>query len=425
MKIKIKSIIYFLIMLYPILPVNFYIGSFSYANLCSLLIVLIYMFFIEEKKIINICKFNFPFWLYLIVYCLFAFFTSNLFVGIAWFFSTILVSLVLIDLVRTEKDFNFILDLIIVASVVLSIIGIYEAFSHTYLIQSELLPVSENIRYGILRSTGPFGICINFGLYQAISGIIIFYRLNVEKSAQKKNKYKIAYVLVVLSVFLSVSRLAICLFIAAQIIMYFQLGMKKGLKNICFGICGIAVIVLILDTMGLTIFNLFNDFFISFFELIGFETQINNSDIVGFGNRTDLYDWVLEAIKENLIFGMGVDAKFAFEMTSWFTKTSIEVHYLYILFHCGIIGLFFLIISYLYTLKYFWNNRKIKNDTNERISFIKLLFIVVLLYYICLFGVQETDLTRFYCELISLGIIYIRINKKKNNNLENKNEFNV
>lgn len=397
-------------MLYPILPVNYYIGSLSYSNLCSMMIIIIYLLGIKNKKIINIFKFNFFFWLYLVVYAIFVFCTTNYLVGVAWIFSTILVSLVLIDIIRTEEQFFKIINMIICSSVILSIIGIFEAFTHIYLIQGNLLEVSENMRYGILRATGPFGICINYGLYQAISAIIIFYKKTDNRLKCKKSKLlNVAYVLVIFSVFLSVSRLAMCLFIAVQAILYLQLGLKKALRNFCIGIIIIAILIIILDTIGFSIFDLINDFTVSFYELIGINVEYKTSKTIDFGNRIDLYEWVINDMNGKTLLGKGLEAGFMHKIADWCTKTSIEVHYLNVFYHCGYVGLMFLILSYANTIKYFFKNRNIDKEKN---SFIKVLLTIFVIYYICLFGIQETDLTRFYCELVAIGIAYIRIKNR-------------
>ena len=409
MKISTKNILYFLIMLYPILPVNYYIGPLNYPNCCSILIVAIYLFFQKEKRFINIFKVNFPFWLYLIIYALFAFFTSSALSGFANICSTVFVGLIIIDIIKTKNDFYKIIDLIILSSFVLSLIGIYEAFSHKYLIQGNHINIENAIRYGVARSTGPFGICINYGLYQAICALLIYYRMTMDK---KNKKLKYAYILTTISVFLSVSRLGICLLIAGQSLIYFKLGTVKALKNLSIGIFIIFIVIIILNAIGLGVFELISDFFVSFMKLIGISVESNTKGVIGFGNRTDLYEWVYNSIKDNMFFGMGWKSVFEYKMTDWFTKTSIEVHYLYILYHCGIVGLIFLILSYLSTLIYFWKNR-LKKDINEKISFTNILFIILSTYYICLLGVQETDLTRIYCELVVLGMAYIKINNEK------------
>lgn len=407
-------------MLYPVLPVNYYIGPLSYSNLCSIIIVTIYLLVVKEKKIINIFKYIPFFWVYLIIYAIFAFCTTSYLVGIAWIFSTILVSLVLIDIIRTEEYFLKVINAIIISSVALSIIGIFEAFTHIYLIQGNLLDVFENMRYGILRATGPFGICINYGLYQAISAILIFYKKEDNKLKGRKNrKLNIAYILVVFSLFLSVSRLAICLFVATQAILYLQMGLKKALRNICVAIVIMSLMIIILDTIGFSIFDLISDFGVSFGELIGIEIESTTKDRIDFGNRTDLYEWVINDMKDNKVLGKGLKAEFSHKLASWYTKTSIEVHYLYILYHCGYVGLIFLILSYLSTIKYFFKNR---NIIEQRNSFNKVLLVIFIIYYICLFGIQETDLTRFYCELIALGIAYTRISK---NRIGERNENNI
>ena len=71
-----------------------------------------------------------------------------------------------------------------------------------------------------------------------------------------------------------------------------------------------------------------------------------------------------------------------------------------------------LLLSYIGNIFYFGKRRKYKLSDEKNITFGKLLILMLILYYVCLFGVQETDLTRFYCELIVLGIGYHRVIKK-------------
>ena len=413
MKISIKKVLIFFLMLYPILPVNYYLGNFSYANTCSIIIVILYCFGIKEKKLLNIFKQNTFFWIYLIVYSIFAFFTANMLISFAWIISTICVSLIIVNLVNTRNDFDLIIKNIILSSLILAFIGSVEAFSKVFLIQNNLLDANENIRYGLLRATGPFGICINFGMYQSIGATLLLYKILNNKKSNKKLYF--IYCFIAFSIFLSVSRLAICMFLATQILIYYQNGInKKNIERLLFIITFFIVLLIILDVLGLEVNKLINDFIISLEKLFGFK---NNSipekkGVIGFGNRIDLYKWVFEAVKDNFIFGNGIRAEFSYKLTDWIIKTSIEVNYLYVLYHCGIVGLLFLILSYINTIKYFYIHKNIK--INEDVfSFCKVILILFIVYYICLFGIQETDLTRIYCEIVSLGLAYVKLSKKE------------
>ncbi|BCN32281.1 O-antigen ligase family protein [Anaeromicropila herbilytica] len=409
-----KSAIFFLLMFYPILPMNYYLSIFSFVNICSILIVTIYILGSRNSKIFPVFKYNFFFWMYLIIYAILAISTANFLKGFAWIITEIIVSIILIQLITSEKDIYRIIELIIIASIFLSLIGLIESFSHTYLIQASIFKGwSDSLRYGILRCSGPFGHPINFGFYQAIAALLAFYRLNSKLEKKKKKWYRLAYSLAVITMFLTISRLAICFFVATQLILIILMGQRKAIKYLCIIFLVAVGAIIALDTFGVEGYVFISDFFVSLGRLVGFKGQASSSGIIGFGNRFDLYEWVINDVGSNYIFGKGVGAEFAYKLTDWFTKTSIEVNYLYIYFQCGLVGLIALILSYVGSVRYFWKKRKYSLPNENKLTYIRVLLVILVLYYVCLFGVQETDLTRLHCELISLGIAYYRICRYK------------
>ena len=413
-KVKKDFIIYLLIFFYPFLPVNYYLGLLSYANICAVLITLIYFLLYQKGRVINFLKYIPWFWIYLLIYSMFSFVTRSPLAGIATFIGQFCVSIFVITITENEKILYKIIDGIVLGAFFLAIIGIVEAITRQYFFQSELLDITSSIRYGVLRCTVTFGHPINFGMYQAIAAILCFYRISQLASSSKKNRYKVAYFVIVVSMILSVSRLAICFFVAVQMILLLKLGVKRVIKYICIIILAFALIVGIMDIMGLRILTLFSDMVEMILgQILGFETVISNNSI-GIGNRFDLYSWVIEAVRGHELFGMGVGAIFEHKINAWFTKTSIEVSYLNIYYQCGIVGLLVLILSYMNVLQFFSKrtNRKIHLSKEKRLTFGNVLLTIFAMYYICLFGVQETDLSRLYCLLISLGIAYMRIGRK-------------
>lgn len=412
-KLSVKNILFFLLFLYPILPVNYYIGRFSYVNICSLLIILIYTLYNGKVKILRLRGNNFGFWQYLFICGLFTFFTVGPITGIANIVSGAMVSMVVILLMQEKNDFYKVIDLIIISSFFLGILGCIESLSGAYLIQGDLLNESEGMRYGVLRCSVSFGHPINFGMYQAISAILAFYRLNTDIERKKKKLYIIAYLIAVISMFLAVSRLVICFFFSVQIILLLKMDLKKVVKYLLITTFVVIIGTIVFRNIGLEVSKLIDDFIISLCEMLGIGNKISNTETIGFGNRFDLYGWVIDSIGDKWLWGLGIGAEFAYKMTDWFTKTSIEVHYLYIFYQCGLVGVVSLVISYISTWIFFYTKRKNTFDSEKKISFLSLLVILLLIYYICLFGVQETDLFRLHCEIVSLGISYYRIYKKE------------
>lgn len=420
-KYSLKPILFFLLMLYPVLPVNYYISVFSYSNICSILIVVLYFCEYCKVRVVNVFKYDSMFWIYLIIYAIFAFITAGVSNAVSWVVTEIFVSVVIIQLASSYRDFLKMIDGILYISIFISLIGIVESLSRTYLIQGSLMQGwSDSLRYGFLRCTGPFGHPINFGIFQAIAALLAFYRLNLNITIKQKYCFIVTYSLAIVSLLMSMSRLPILFFVVAQVCLFLQMTKKQIIKYICIAVLAVFCASCILEVLGVGVFRMIGDFFVTFLNMLGFELTSSDTAI-SFGNRFDLYSWVINDVGENFLFGKGVKAEFKYIMNEQVTKTSIEVHYLYIFFKCGLVGMVSLIVSYISTIFFFGRRIKVKYDPEGALSFLKVLFIILLGYYVCMFGVQETDTARIYCEMIALGIAYYRICRNERINKRRQN----
>lgn len=413
----IRSLLYIAIALYPVLPVNYYIGSFSYANVCAALIIPLYVAS-EYGKLppIRMLRENKAFWIFEIYMLNATVITVDVLHGITALVSSVLVPMVIADLARNENNRRRMLDGVVKVAVGLAVLAFYEALSGRYLIQSELLSEVDGARYGILRATGPFGNPILLGLYQAIAALICFYRLVIDNRKAPFALGICAYITIVASILFTVSRLALCLFFVGQIILILRKGAFFSLVYLYVTFALILIGVAVLTVLGFNLRDLVEDFFASLASLLGARVQAVSDETVGFGNRLDLYAWVANDIGNNWLLGLGVGAPFAHVLNEWTIKTSIEVHYLYIYYQCGLAGLLLLVANCLCTLRYIASSLGSSRDDVER-SQLFLLLLILGLYYICLFGVQETDLARLSCELVALAI---GISVSVKNSLESK-----
>lgn len=146
---------------------------------------------------------------------------------------------------------------------------------------------------------------------------------------------------------------------------------------------------------------------------IAFGIWLGNVDGTGSGDRKELLKWVWESI-DNKWIGMGGSAEFAYSLTersgiySYIrTKTSIENQYLNLLYHYGIIGLISMIWVYIQVfIKSIIQAVKNPSEWEGRISFPKMLVVILGTYYISFFGVHQIDEKRIFFCLIFLLIAY-------------------
>lgn len=415
-----KFFFMFLLMLYPVLPLNYYIGSLSYANICGIMMVLAFFFFRLKKFDVRVFHEDWPFWQYLVVYALFTFATANALNGLAWVIADFFASVSIITSIETKEDFYQAIDGVILAGVLLGLLGIAESATGTYLIQGELMAKTDGgvgLRYGILRCTGPFGSPIDFGLYEAIAIILVKYRLSTDICGRSRKALTVAYIPLVVSMCLSVSRLAICICVAAYAILVLSSrDIRKPISVIAFLMLFGCVVVSISELLGIdlsTLTTALDDFGSSLAAMLTRQSQSATSGVVGFGNRFDLYSWVINYVGKDWLMGLGVKAEFSYALNEWTTKTSIEVNYLYVFFQCGVIGLASLLVFYIGNLRYAWYHRICHIGGEKCLTFANIALLIFALYYIALFGVQETDLARFHFELISLLIAYVMISRRE------------
>lgn len=214
----------------------------------------------------------------------------------------------------------------------------------------------------------------------------------------------------VISCFCSVSRLGICLYLAGQVLLILKLGVNRAIKYLCIVIIAIVLLLIAVEILGFGFITSLVSDFTSALSSMFFGKTVQENNAIGFGNRLDLYDWVINMVGSNWLFGFGIDAKFEYKMYEWFTKTSIEVHYLNVFYHSGIVGLIPLVLSYIETCCFFGKYRKFALIHEKRLSYLDCLFIIFVLYCVCLFGVQETDTLRIMTVLIAMGIAYVNSN---------------
>lgn len=418
MKIKKKNInkliFSILIALYTFLPQNYYIvGSVSVINFIALSLIVWYILTFKKIKLINFQKNNFLFWIFIIIQVVMFLTTAGIVSGIANFITYFIVCYLFVNIATDEDMLLSVIDMIILSGFILGLIGILEALTRTYIFQSSLFNIEESIRYGVLRATTTFGHPINLGLYQGIVAILAFYRLNINHKRKNRKYYIAAYIIALISMILTVSRLAICFYLIAQSIILIQLGVDRFLRYVCIASILSILVIFTFSYIGFDISKLVNDFTNSVLSILGFSSEVS-SNTIGFGNRLDLYKWVIEDVRGNNLFGLGIEAKFSYKMYEWFTKTSIEVHYLNTYFKTGLVGLITLLLSYFGNL-YFMNRDRKKRymDFEKKIPLTGVLIAIFISYYIAMFGVQETDTLRIYNILVCLGICYVRIRKSR------------
>ena len=400
-------------LLYPILPQYIYIfKGLNIVNFCGALTII----GVIIGGVIYKCKIPyliFPYILYAtyysISYCAEGAWLSALSLAMMM----VVIPLLSVGFVNTNRRFETAINLLIDGGFILSLLGIVESITKINLFQlfsnAHGLTFFHEVRYGFLRIMGTFGQPISYGLYHVFIIALIIYRLkNYTQYSQKHTFLKVAYLLSVINILLTVSRIPII----ACILLHILLLYKKSKKEFINYAVAISILLLLLiifnDTVGMKI-PLISDL-LSSIGTVTFDNEINSG---GVGDRFVLWQWVALSVGNKWLLGKGVSTEFAYKVYEWQTKTSIENQYLNVFFHTGVVGVVLLLFSYVAVLVY----AKRKNSScSGSCSFNTIFFSMMLIYFVCELGVQETDLARMYCIWISLLISYNRIDQ--NNRME-------
>lgn len=407
---------YVLLLLFPILPQYIYIVGG--INLVNFLVMIYLISAIFSWKLVKIGFFKcLPFfWIYEMVITILCLIDGGVLEGIAYFLSFFVIPYLLIGYINTREKFFKAIDILILGGLLLGLFGIFEQIIKFNVFQSfangELQFESSDMRYGLLRVMTTFGQPIAYGLYQVFISAIVYYRMNTGITKRQKRFLIAVYVISVINILFSVSRTPILAYLLIQILLIYQRSKKKFVNVLFFSATILIVGGMIGEVLGLKI-PLIDDIIQTVFSLFQGVTR-TSEQTVGIGDRLSLWSWVAESMSGKWIFGNGATAEFAYQVYDWQTKTSIENHYLYTLFHYGLVGFSSLILMYISVLIYTKKKNKYFSTKFDevKLSFNKCLFIVFLLYNFVELSVQETDLSRLYVVLIALLISYNRIVRK-------------
>lgn len=401
-----------LLFLLPILPQYIYVVSgVNVVNFAAAAFVALFLL-LGKIRFVQMPKSMWFFWIFVLAQSVFALSDAGFLRMVTYLLTCVAVPYILILFLNTRERFYRALDVLIGAGAVIGIFGILESLTKTNLFQQfangAYTDFFFEIRYGLLRIMTTFGQPIGYGIYQCFIATFVLYRLSCENTLGTKRLLKVAYVIAVLNVFLTVSRIPILMLVLIHLLFL----LKQSKKKMIFWTAVLLLVLVLLVLVGTLLeveIPLIDDLITTLQSVIG-GTSTDDST-AGIGNRLELFNWVAQSMHGSWILGRGFEAPFAYEVNDWQVKTSIENGYLSTLYHTGIVGLVTMLLSY-FGIWYF-NRREGKQperlEGEGHFSFAAVLSILFLTYYVGALGTQETDMTRMFVITVALGVVYSRV----------------
>lgn len=428
MRISRKNILWFIVVIYPLIPYYFTLFGINATNIVVILISCV-IFAIYKERIL-IFKKDRLFMIYLLA-CLcqtLSMVINGSMEALYYVLKIVLPFYYLTVLIQTKEDFYYVIENVVNASGVLCIFGIIEEVTHFNIFS--LLNTSGStlnynaLRFGLLRIISFTGQAITYGIYIMFCLCLCMYLLQVNNESKKKHKLIIIYTMLWINAIFTLSRSSILCCLLSQVLLLFFCGAKKTLKTISLVSLILIMIIgsacIFSDVARTAVMNfilmLAAVFDPTYSSLIS--ASFGNDNLIAQGQRIDLYSWVIESMNGKWLFGNGYDVQFSYSQDvvtdgwTWTsTKTSIEVQSLFLLFHYGVITVAAHYIAYILTLLNSWKNRKIRLNEEKALGFngVMCSIIVTYLFYFLANSIGSEEFL-FYI-LIALFIAYNRLTK--------------
>lgn len=366
---------------------------------------------IKEFNVFMLIFFGMAFWRYVIDF--------NFITGIGLLLDTLVMMFISATLFCKKNNFSKFVRIFAIGLIFYSILCIIESFTNFNvfdIISGKSLGgfAANSMRYGIYRSYGSFTTSINNGLFLSLaSGLVFYFALN---SPKNKKIYVWSCALSVIACILTLSRGPLL----GLVIFYFACLMKPGFYRVIKKHM-LQVMVVIFLVFCLFVIPQTRNAIFSFYNMFA---AIFNSDAAssisssfgtnanGIGNRLELVSWVWESIEGNEAFGVGTMTKFAYNFLAntnqYLVKTSIENHYLYVLFQFGVVGLILFCLFWFKEIILF--GRRIKKKKLPGLKdFDFFMLITVIEYLVVITTVASADDIRFVYLLLGMSAAYIQL----------------
>lgn len=337
--------------------------------------------------------------------------------------SLLLVPCIFVSEVKDKKVFFKLIDCVIYSGMIVCFFGIAEALTGFNVFYSILNTVGvvanyNSVRLGMVRIISFTSHAISYAAYIMFLLSMVIYRIRQISSRRKKRSYSIIYIIAVVNAVLTLSRSAIMAIILCQLLLLLKLGVQKTVKKILVTICVTLALSLIVQIM-VPDFDFISQFLLM---MIGvFNKSVNNiiTDAVGanangIGERLLLYKWVWDSMEGSMIVGHGGGTAFAYNYTIsgdiWnltHTKESIEVQYLYQLYHYGMVGMLSQIIMYISLLiAGIKSYRKSKRYCEGKLTFDYVFLVTLAVYFLLFFAVNQATERHIFNMFLYLFFAY-------------------
>lgn len=403
LKVERGKIYIWAIVILSVFPQYFQLANHNITSMIMPIVFIFYLIFHSRFRF-KIDREEFPIWLWVVARNISYFANGEFFTAIAFDVIMIAFKEIIVNFSSSEDRFLKIFDAMIGVSVILGILGIVEgltSYNPFFLLNNTGETINTNVpRFGIYRILSFTTQASHYAIYCSIMILLTLYRMQYNKLKRAKSRYLLALFLQCINLFFTGSRSALLAFAVILILLALHRGVKKFVS---YALIALLVIILFIFAfnqtyIGQVLISFLSKLVPSLSSLLD-ATTLNSAEYLNpLGNRLDLYAWVFEKMPGHWALGYGEKTKFAYDYrvtagaASWIqTKESIEVNYLYLIFHYGFLGMITEVFMMVYCTVKSYKLTKKNANIQGKFSFNYYTFLIVLVTLITWFGVMQGE----------------------------------
>lgn len=411
---------------FPILPYYFRIFSIEVTTIFAIAIFLVYVVLAKIKKgqvvLYKLDIFDLFIIQWAVIRSLQYIFEGQIMGALNVFSRTVLIGIVIIRMIDSKERFLRTIDVVIYTAGVLAIFGIIESVIHFNifsLLNNSGAVLNYNAeRFGLLRILSFSSHTISYCVYLIFVITLTYYRLTVKR--EKKTLLWFIYGLLCINAILTLARSALLVLILSQLWIMYVCGFKRFLTKLFWIFIACAVFVIFSSVIGGRLAEFIENVFLMLAAVFDSSLQetissrsFGTDNISALGTRFSLYQWVWNDVKNCLLFGRGSAAEFSHMMSigiyiNAYEKTSIEVQYLYVLFHFGLLGLISEVLTDIALVIRAYTTRKMRQDWELKIGFGMVALIVLVCYLAMMFAVNQSSDAKIFYLFCMLLVAYFK-----------------
>lgn len=419
--ITVTSVLVFFCFFYTISPDCFKVGL---TGTSWLYIILCIGFFVAEKKgILRKPQYFGGCLLYLFVIVILQLIHGE-YTSAFWnIISFLVISCIFVTKVDNKNVFLKLVDAVIYSGMVVCLFGFVEALTDFNVFYSIFNTVGAVANYnperlGMVRIIGFTSHAISYAAYLMFLLYLTMYRMSQEIKRKRKRRYMFIYIIAAINAVLTLSRSALMAILLCQLLLLLKLGVRKAVKRIILVICSALVLSLVIQIL-VPDFDFISQFFLMMLGVFNKSASSVIADAVGanangIGERILLYRWVWDSVKGNVLIGLGGESAFSYDYTIasnvWHiihTKQSIEVQYLYQLYHYGLVGMLAQIAMYVSLLIAGMRSiKKSKTSWEGKLTFDFVFLITMAACFLLFFAVNQATERYIFRMFIYLFFAY-------------------